>query len=429
MKANFITYLQELQEWFILHEIGDKKIFVLGLFILSALLIVLLSKKIKIPIVVGYVFLGIFLSVNTVELLPFINPAVKEWYDFILTTMEYLPHLALAFIAFTTGNELSIRIIKRMGKTIFYIVIFQAVAAFFLVTSGLLMIGQDLYLSLIFGAIASASSPAATLMVIKEYKAEGPVTSMIMAVAGIGDAVTLILFSLISPISFILYSGQGSISIFNSLLIPGLEIIGSITIGIIVGYISQYYVVSFEDKTKKILTVLATIVGGAALSLLFHLSPLITNMAIGFAYRNFARKNPEIGEYLDTMTTPLYAVFFILAGTEIKFGSLTSSTFIYIAAIYTIMRVIGKMGGPSLAATLSGASTKIKKYVGMGILPQSGIAIALAYTIQRQYSATPKIGLLVFNIILFTSVLTEVFGPLATKYALFKSGEAEGARE
>ncbi|MFW5976651.1 MAG: cation:proton antiporter [Bacillota bacterium] len=428
METNLITTLQEMQEWFIIHEVGEKNIYVITLFIFSALLIVLLAKKIKIPIVVGYVILGIVLSINTVELIPYFSTELKEWYDLTLKTMDFIPDLALAFIAFTAGNELSIKIIKKMGKTIFYIVIFQALAAFLLVTTGLLIIGQELYLALIFGAIASASSPAATIMVINEYRARGPVTSMIMAAAGLGDAVTLILFSLINPISFILFSGEGHISIINSLLVPGLEISGSIFLGIITGYISQYYLVSFEDKTKKILTIITTIAGGAAISLIFHLSPLITNMAIGFAYRNFSRRNPEISEPLETLTTPLYAIFFILAGTEIRFSSLSSSTFLIIASIYTIMRIIGKIEGPSLAASLAGASEKIKKYVGLGLLPQSGIAIALAYTIQRQYSATPEIGLLVFNIILFTSVLTEIFGPLATKYALYQSGEAEEVR-
>ena len=422
--------LSELQKWFLLHEVGNKNIYILGLLIFSALLVVLLSKKIRVPIVVGYVFLGIFLSVNVIEIIPFLSNSTKEWYAFILESMDYIPQIALSFIAFTIGSELSVSIIKKMGKTIFYVVILQAFAAFILVTSGLLAIGLDLYLSLIFGAIASATAPAATVMVIREYNAEGPVTSMIMAVVGIDDALALILFSLINPIAFILYTGEGNLSLYNSLIIPLLEISGSLLTGTLAGYLSQKYIAKIEDKTKKVLTVVATIVCGTAISLQFHLSPLITNMAVGFAYRNFTRKNLGIGDYLETLTIPLYAIFFILAGTEIRFGSLASKSFLILAAVYTLARVIGKVGGSSLAAYLAGASSNIKKYVGLGLLPQSGVAIALAYTIQKQYSATPDIGLLVFNIILFTSVLTEVFGPLATKYAIFQAGEArENYRE
>ena len=425
MEPNLITKLQELQEWFLIHDVGHKEIYLMGLLIFSSLLIVLLAKKIKVPIVVGYVFLGIILSVDIIDSLPFISSTVTEWYAFIIESFDFIPQIALAFIAFTIGSELSVKIIRKMGKTIFYIVILQALAAFFLVTSGLLAIGMELYLALIFGAIASATAPAATVMVINEYNASVPVTSMIMAVVGIDDAIALILFSLINPLAYILYSGHGNLSLYNSLGIPLLEITVSLLAGLGIGYISQKLITNFEDKTKKVLTVVSTIVGATAISLYFHLSPLITSMAIGFAYRNYSRKNLGISNYLETLTIPLYAVFFILAGTEIKFSSIASTGFLIIAAVYTITRVIGKIGGSSLAASMAGASDKIKKYVGLGLLPQSGVAIALAYSVQRQYSANPQVGLLVFNIILFTSVLTEVFGPLATKYALFKSGEAE----
>ncbi|MFW6238524.1 MAG: cation:proton antiporter [Halanaerobiales bacterium] len=428
METNILNQLQQLQDWFLVHNLGVKQIYVLSIFMLFAYLVVLVSKKIRVPIVVGYVFLGIFLSVNLVELAPIFKPETKEWYPLLLETMDYIPQLALAFIAFTIGSELSVKTIKKMGKPIFYIVTLQALSAFALVTLGVLAIGQPLFLALIFGAIASATAPAATVMVIQEYDARGPVTSMIMAVVGIDDAIALIIYSLISPIAFILYSGEGTISFATSVLTPMEEILGSILLGTAIGYLAQKYIVNTEDKTIKILALLTTLTGSTALALFFHFSALITNMAIGFAFRNFARKNPEIESYMKTLTIPLYAIFFILAGTEIKFTSITSTTFIILATVYTIMRVIGKIGGTNLAANLAGAQEKIKKYVGLGLLPQSGVAIALAYQIQKQYSATPKIGLLVFNIILFTSVLTEVFGPLATKYALTRAGETRAER-
>lgn len=421
MGSNLTGMLQQFNNFSTAYNLEYKNFIIISILIFLALLIVLVSKKIKVPVVVGYVFLGILISVNIIELLPFVNSATKEWYAFVLDSLDYIPTIALAFIAFTIGSELSAGLIKQMGKSIFYIVILQAFAASTLVTFGLLAIGVDLYLALIFGAIASATAPAATVMVIQEYNAEGPVTSMIMAVVGIDDAVALILFSLINPLAFILYSGQGDISFYNSILLPLLEISGSLLIGTTVGYISQKYIQILEEKTEKILIITATIIGGTGLSLLFHLSPLITNMAVGFAYRNFTKKNLGISEYLDTLTIPLYALFFILAGTKIRFDHIFSSSFLILAAVYTIGRAAGKMGGASLAATLAGASENIKKYVGLGLLPQSGVALALAYTIQKEYSS--EIGLLVFNIILFTSVLTEVFGPLATKYALNKAHE------
>ena len=425
MSEEIILQLKTLQEWFFLNQAGNKVIYVICFFMLLAFLVVLITKKIKVPIVVGYVFLGIIFSVNTIELLPFLSPIQQEWYAFSIQNLNIIAQIALAFIAFTIGSELSVKIISKMGRSIIYIVFLQAFAAFAFVTIGLLLIGKPLYFALLFGTLATATAPAATVMVIKEYNAKGPVTSMIMAVVGIDDAIALFMFSLISPIAYILYFGEGNLSVVNSLVLPLVEIIGSVTIGLAIGYISQKLMTIFDDKTKKILLLLVTIIGGTTLSLLFHLSPLITNMAIGFAYRNFATKNLEIGEDLETITIPIYAMFFILAGTEIEFSSIVAAGFLLIAFVYTITRAIGKIGGSVLGGIFAKAPSNIKKYVGLGLLPQGGVALAMAYTIQQQFAATPHVGRLVFNVILFTAILTEVFGPLATKYAIFKAGEAK----
>ncbi|MFW6232780.1 MAG: cation:proton antiporter, partial [Bacteroidota bacterium] len=140
---------------------------------------------------------------------------------------------------------------------------------------------------------------------------------------------------------------------------------------------------------------------------------------------NFAKKNLLISEYLDTITIPLYALFFIIAGTEIRFSEMGSVSFFLIAAVYFIARSIGKIGGASLAAQISGASENVKKYIGLGLLPQSGVAIALAYSVQKQYAEAPEISMLIFNTLLLTAAVTEIFGPLMTKYALLKSGEGK----
>ncbi|GAB6137559.1 cation:proton antiporter [Halanaerobaculum tunisiense] len=422
--VDLVEEIYYLEEWLVSNQLGDKIIYIIGGLILAALLIVLAAKKYKIPIVVGYVFLGILLSVDLIERLPFLSAQQKAWYSFIIGNLDYIPRLALSFIAFTIGSELSVNIFKNLGKKIFYIVLLEALGSFVLVTLLIFAIGKPLYLALLLGSIASATAPAATVMVLQEYDAEGLLTSMILAIVGIDDAVALIIFSLVEPLALILQSGTGDLAITNTLLIPMVEICGSIASGLLVGYISQKFMVQLEDKTKKILTLVTTIVGSSAIAILFHMSPLITNMAVGFAYRNFAKKNLDIADYLDTLTVPLYALFFILAGTEIKFGSLSSPSFLLIAFVYTCARITGKVGGASLGAWLGGTPEKVRKYVGFGLLPQSGVAIALAYTVQNDFAHAPEVGLLVFNTLLFTAALTEVFGPLATKYAIFKAGEA-----
>mgnify|MGYP006283622961 CR=1 FL=1 len=423
MELALVQELRELQEWFLLHQVGDKEIYIIGLLTFMALLTVLVTKKMKAPIVVGYVFLGILMSTDIIQALPFLSSTQKEWYEFTLESFSYITNIALAFIAFTIGSELSLKLLKNLGKNIAIVVFLEAVAAFSFVTLSIIALGQPIYVGLLLGSIASATAPAATVMVLKEYEAEGPLTSMIMAVVGIDDAIALTIFSLIKPIAFNLYSGSGELSLIDSLIHPLIEIFGSLLIGLLVGYISQKYILLFENKTKKIMTVVSTIIGGAAISILFNLSPLITNMSIGFAYRNFTRKNPGIEEYMDTLTTPLYAMFFILAGTEIKLSSIASGGFLLIAFVYILARLTGKLGGSYLGGVLTNAPDKIKKYVGLGLFPQSGVAIALAYSVQKQFASAPNVGLLVFNTLLFTAALTEVIGPLATKYAITKAGE------
>lgn len=421
MNTEMLVQINQYEEWFIEHQVSNKELYLIAFFIVAALLIVIFAKRYNIPIVVGYVFLGILLSIEVINAIPFLKLEYKVWYAYIINSFEYITTLALGFIAFTIGSELSLKLFKKLGKSITYIVLIQGLGAFFMVFIGVLLIGYQLYIALLLGAIASATAPAATVMVIREYNAEGPVTSMIMAVVGLDDALALILFSIVSPIAYNQYRGGASLSLNHMIIVPLVEVVGSIIAGILIGYVSVKLQEKYEDKTKKVLTLIATLVSGLAVATLFNLSPLITNMAVGFAYRNFAAKNLYIADYVDTLTIPLYAMFFILAGTEIRFSAI-DLPFISIAAVYTITRVIGKIGGSALGGILSNSSENIKKYVGLGLLPQSGVAIALAYTVQQQFTQA-NIGQLIFNILLFTAALTEIFGSFATKYALTKSDE------
>lgn len=415
--------LNELEEWFVIESIADKEIFLITIFLLLAFFTVLLSKRFHIPVVVGYVFLGIILSPDILSLLPYVNNDLKNLYTFILTNMNYITQISLAFIAFTIGSELSLKTIRRLGKSIFYIVIIQSFAAFGLVAAAVYFFGWPLYMGLLLGAIATATAPAATVMVIQEYQAEGPLTSTMMAVIGIDDAVALIVFSLISPVAFAQYKGGAEIHFGEMMIHPLIEITGAVIIGLVIGYLAQFLISGYNQKIKKLLSALLMILLSTSISIYMGFSPLIANMTVGFSVRNFAKKNLQISEYFETITIPLYALFFIIAGTEIRFSEMGSKSFFVIAAVYFIARTIGKIGGASLAAEISGAAENIKKYIGLGLLPQSGVAIALAYSVQKQYVEAPEIGLLIFNTLILTAAVTEIFGPLLTKYALLKSGE------
>jgi len=415
----------DVEEWLVLNNIANKELYLIASFLLFAFLVVLLAKKYRIPIVVGYVFLGILLSPDIISVFPIINSEMSKMYTFVLANLDYVTNIALAFIAFTIGSELSIKTIKRLGKSIFSIAIMESVSAFIVVAAAVYMIGRPLYMALLFGAIASATAPAATVMVLKEYNAEGPLTSTIMAVVGLDDAFALIIFSLINPIAYSQYRGEGAIKLSEIIVLPLIEIFGAIILGLFFGYITQYLLTKFNEKTRKILTIVTSITLSSAVSIFFGLSALIANMSVGFAVRNFAKKNLEISEEMDTLTVPLYAMFFIIAGTEIRFSEMGSLSFLLIAFTYLIARIIGKVGGSTLAARISGAPEAVQKFIGFGLLPQSGVAIALAYSVQKQYVQDTKVGLLIFNTLLLTAAMTEVFGPLLTKYAVIQSGEGK----
>jgi len=425
MTADLGKEVSKIHEWLVVSNASDKEIYVLAFLVFMSLLVIFSAKKYKIPIVVGYVFLGILLSVDVIDWMPFLSHAQKEWYKFSLKNISYITNIALGFIAFTIGSELSVKLLKKMGKTIVYIVLLEATGAFALVFLGVLALGKPIYIGLLLGGIAAATAPAATVMVLKEYKAEGPLTSMIMAIVGIDDAIALILFSIVEPIAYSIHYGTKELTFISSIGEPILEITFSIILGLGLGYIGQKIIASQEDKTKKIMTFVTNIVVALGLSIYFNLSPLITIMLVGFAYRNFSRKNLGISDYLETMTIPIYAVFFILAGTEIRLSSIASISFLVLAFTYLFARMAGKVGGAYLGALIGKAPEKIKKYVGFGLFPQSGVAIALAYIVQKDFASDPNVGLLIFNTLLFTAALTEVIGPFATKYAVFKAGEAK----
>ena len=425
MNVDTVSKLAEMEDWLVQFNVADKEIFVLSIFVFLSLLVIFTAKKYQIPIVVGYVFLGILLSVDVIDSIPFLSTAQKEWYKYSIESISYVTNIALGFIAFTIGSELSIKLLKKMGKTIVYIVLLEATAAFSLVFLAVIALGKPIYIGLLLVGIASATAPAATVMVLKEYKAEGPLTSMIMAIVGIDDAIALILFSIVEPIAYAMHYGNETLTFLDSISQPIIEITFSIILGLVLGYIGQKVITGIEDKTKKVMTFVTNIIVALGLAIYFDLSPLITNMVVGFSYRNFARKNLGIADYLDTITIPVYAVFFILAGTEIRLSNVSSLSFLVLAFTYLFARMVGKVGGAFIGAMLGNAPEKIKKYVGLGLFPQSGVAIALAYMVQKDFASDPQIGLLIFNVLLFTAALTEVIGPFATKYAVFQAGEAK----
>ncbi|GAB6098340.1 cation:proton antiporter [Halanaerocella petrolearia] len=428
MDLKAVETLHELQKWSMLNHLEHKIIYIIGALVVVSFLMISITKKLKIPSIVGYIFIGILFSSSLIQDLPFLTAIQKEWYSYLIDSFSYVTVLAVSFISFTIGSELSISVLKKLELEFALIVLLESLGAFSLVTISMLLLGEPLFIALILGAIASATAPAATVLVIKEYKPKGELAATLLVVLAIDEALALIIFSFAEPIALTLVSPTASLSIFNTFFIPLGKIIGAVILGLNIGYFSQKLMgVHYYNKTRKVLLLLATVFGVSATALALNFSPLIANLSVGFAYRNFSKKHLGIAEHMDTLTIPLYAIFFILAGTHIRFDNITSSSFLMVALVYAIARIIGKVGGASLGAWLSEAPKKVTKYIGVGLLPQIGVAIDLTYKVQSDFIHfsvnNEKVGVLIFNILLFTTAITEIVGPLLTEYVFIKAGE------
>jgi Kef-type K+ transport system membrane component KefB len=225
--------LDNLQHFFHLYDIQTKAVYLIAFFLVLALIAVITAKKYSLPIVVGYVLFGIFISPDILNLIPFFEQEFHQWYEFLIIKLDYITQIALAFIVFTIGSELSLRTFKRLGKNVYIITVLESLGAVVISFAALYLIGMPVYMALLLGAIAAASAPASTVMVLKEYNADGPLSSTLMAVVGLDNTIALIIFALISPIALLMVEGGNLFSI-QVLLIPFFEITLAVVIVLII---------------------------------------------------------------------------------------------------------------------------------------------------------------------------------------------------
>ncbi len=419
--------LLDIQNWMVVHHKSYKVIFIIGLLLLFIFLIHTFTEKYRIPSVAGYVIIGTLFSASLVEQIPFFNLEFIEWYTYLINYFTFVTILAVSFISFTIGTSLSFKILKKLELEFTLIILFESIGAFVLVTMSMLYIGKPLYLAILLGAFATATAPAATVMILKEYGVQGDYSATLMIVLALDEALALVIFSFIEPISLITVDPAQSLNIINGFLIPAVKIITAAGLGLLIGYFAQRYISFEHSKKQKLFLILLTVVGGSALTIALHISPLIYNLFVGVAFCNFAKRHIGVADLIDTITMPLYAIFFILAGTKIQITNIFTSSFMIIAIIYTLARLAGKIGGSSLGARLAKAPKSVRKYIGFGLMPQIGVALDLAYVVQRDFAHITNtevdVAVIIFNIILFTSLFTEITGSFATEYALYKSGD------
>lgn len=377
-----------------------------------------LAKKLGIPNVTAYLIAGLIVR----YLMKLLNSSAFEGLDIVT-------NVALGFIAFSIGSSFKLKHIRHIGKSVLVITVFQAVATVVLVDLSLLLLhlfGQiSVSEALCLGAIATATAPAATLMIVRQYKARGIVTDTLLPVVAFDDAIGLIIFAISLAVAKAMAHSSASLTIMDVLILPLLEIIVSLSVGALIGTLLSFMAKIFKSRANRISLCVVAVFAGVGLCTVipnFHLSDLLTCMAIGALYANLNKESGQIFDIMDRWTSPLFLLFFIISGAELDLSIIPMVGLIGI--VYLISRSIGKYSGAYLGAKIVHADNNVKKYLGLTLLPQAGVAIGMAQKVANTAElVNAGFASKVVTVTLCATLVYELIGPILAKWALVKSGE------
>ncbi len=391
-----------------------------------------LAKPLGLPSVTAYLVAGILIGPYClgrigIEGLGFISHEnVKEF--------EIISSVALGFIAFAIGNEFRLSQLKKVGGTATFIGIVQAVVATLLVDAALIglhfLLGEEklpLSMAITLGAIAAATAPAATLMVVRQYKAKGKLTDLLLPIVAIDDAVGLVIFAISFGIAKAVEHGEFNMKAI--ILEPLIEIVCSLALGAVMGVLFSIFERFFSSNSKRLCLSVTCVIFTVALSMIkfeiggVHVgfSALLVCMMLGTIFCNVCDFSAEIMEKTDKWTVPLFALFFVLSGAELELKVFADIAIVGIGAAYIISRSFGKYFGAYGSAKLMKCDKKTTKYLGVTLLPQAGVALGMSVTAME----LGTVGEMIRNIVLFSVLVYELVGPMLTKIALTKAGNIE----
>ena len=406
----------------------------LAIALFAGLMLSRVAKLCKLPAVTAYLVAGILIGPF---LLGRLGVGGIGFQKESLEGMSLISNVALGFIAFSIGNEFRLTQLKKIGKQATVVGIFQAVVATLLVDAALIGLhfvfpeALPLPAAIVLGAVASATAPAATLMVVKQYKAKGPVTDILLPVVALDDAVGLVLFSVSFGVAKALASGS-AISVLSVVVEPLLEVILSLALGTVVGVIFNYCEKFFHSRSKRLAMSVTFVFFTVAISMLkfevlgVHIafSSLLSCMMLGTVFCNICDFSEELMDRMDRWVAPILILFFVLSGAELELSVFTSLTVVIIGIVYILTRSAGKIAGAYISSKATHCGPTIVKYLGITLLPQAGVALGMALKAKAEFaSVDPTIGTVVSNITLFAVLIYELVGPLLTKIALTKAGE------
>ncbi len=389
---------------------------VLGIAVFGGYIAGKLVSKLNIPSVTGYLVWGFVVGVSVLRILNF------DW----LGRMSWLIEFALSFVAFNVGGELSFDNLRKLGPSIFWIVTFETFFTYLLMLFIIYLLTRNLALSFLIAAIGAATAPAVTVLVIDEYRADGPLTKTLLACVGIDDAYGLMLYAVSASVAHSLVKGEAiNFLILSAAVIA--EIATSLVLGLVGGVIMNYLLERTRSRAEVMTVVLGviTFIGGllsidvVLLGRELHFSPLLAAMAMGFYVANFSRRKAETFRVVEIFGPPFYIVYFVLAAAQLQLHKLIEMG--KVAAGYIFARIVGKYTGAFTGATLGKAPSPVRFYTGLGLISQAGIAIGLSVLAASEFpSFKPEI----IAIGMGTTIITELLGPFMARFAIFRAGEA-----
>ena len=401
----------------------------LSVALFAGLMLSRLAKLCKLPAVTAYLVAGILVGPYLLGSLgvPGIGFTSMEDVD----RYSLLSDVALGFIAFSIGNEFRLGTLKHTGKQATVIGIVQAVFTTLVVDAILIglhfMMPDKLPLpaAIVLGAVASATAPAATLMVVRQYKAKGPLTDLLLPIVALDDAVGLVLFATSFGVAKALISGR--VDILSVIVEPILEVVLSLVLGFVMGMLFTFFERFFHSRSKRLAMSVTFVFITVALSMMtfniggVHIafSSLLVCMMLGTVFCNACDFSEELMDRLDRWTAPLFILFFVISGAELELSVFTDIAIVVIGIVYIIARSAGKYFGAGLSARAVRCDRPIVKYLGITLLPQAGVALGMAI---KSETLGPE-GAIVANITLFAVLIYELIGPLLTKIALTHAGE------
>ncbi len=377
-----------------------------------------LFEKLGVPQVVAYIVVGALLGDSVSGLLS--RP--------LLAQFSPLSQLALGFTGFMVGGELKAEVFRKYGPKFLVILLCEGLLAALLAGAAVTWLTGQLYLGLLLGALASATAPASTVNVLWEYRSKGPLTTTILAVVALDDGLGLLLYALALTLAEVLLGVTPSVSSGGSVwLEPVREIGGSLLLGGVAGALVNLAIRRVKGDSEQILSLLVgaiLLVSGIGLEL--ELSQILANLTMGTVLANtLPRRRQGAFEIIRQFTPPIYILFFIFIGAQLDLSLLSTAG--TIGVVYLIGRTVGKMAGATFGGWVSNAPETVTKYLGWALFSQAGVAIGLALDISHRFSelgpVAAKAGGTVLNVIASTTVVVQLFGPAAVKYAIRKAGE------